>query len=276
MTVENMKEMLIGAAPMLLSYALRIVGVLVLLFVAAAVAGWLGKRTTAGMRARKLDKALSQFTGGLVRYMILVAAIIACLGVFGVETTSFAALLGAAALAVGLAFQGTLSNFSAGVMILVFRPFKVDDVIKVAGVVGQVMDIGLFVCALDTADNRRIYIPNSQITGAVIENMSFHELRRVDLDVGVKYGVDLKKVRELLDGVSKGVPGRHKKQGHQIVMTGLGDTSVGWQVRIWCAGADYWAVREAAIEGIRHALDEAGIEAPIPQMAVHLDGALSK
>ena len=276
MNAEYLKELLKGAAPMLLSYALRIVGVLFLLWVAAKVAGWLGKRTTAAMRGRKLDKALSQFAGSIVRYLILVSAIIACLGVFGVETTSFAAILGAAGLAVGLAFQGTLSNFAAGVMILVFRPFKVDDVIKVAGITGQVIDIGLFVTSFDTPDNRRIFIPNSQIAGTTIENMSHHELRRVDLDVGVDYGADLKKVREVLDEVAKGVKGRHEEQGHQIVMTGLGDSSVGWQVRIWCAGADYWAVREAGLEGIKAALDEAGIGIPFPQMDVHLDGALSK
>ena len=180
--MEANEEMLATLVPLVTSYGLRIVGVLFALWASFRIAGWLQNRVTRGLRQRSFDETLSIFFGNLLRWLVLVAAVLACLGVFGIETTSFAAIIGAASLAVGLAFQGTLSNFAAGVMLLVFRPFKVGDYIVAGGKEGKVAEIGLFVTALDTVDNRRIFLPNTAIGSGAIENNTAHPVRRIDID----------------------------------------------------------------------------------------------
>ena len=168
-------------------YAVKVGGVLIALFIAnliaGAVAGTIDKRLTKA----KFDATLTRFFAKFVRWAILIMAVLACLGVFGIETTSFAAVIGAAGLAVGLAFQGTLGNFAAGIMLLVFRPFKVGDAISAAGVVGSVQAIDLFATTLDTADNRRLIVPNGALFGATIDNINHHPVRRCDVSVGAAY-----------------------------------------------------------------------------------------
>ncbi len=260
-------------APLAVSYGLRILGVLVLLWVASRIAAWFGRFLASRLENRGVEATLATFLGNLVKYLVLAAAVLSCLGVFGVETTSFAALIGAAGFAVGLAFQGTLSNFSAGVMLIVFRPFKVGDVINAAGQVGKVTDLGLFVTEIDTPDNRRIIVPNKEVASGVIENVSFHPTRRVDIDVGTGYSADLEKTREVLETVAKSLPGRLAEPEPQIVLTGLGDSTVDWQMRVWSQTGDYAVVREAGLVAVKKALDEAGIDIPYPQMVVHKNAA---
>jgi small conductance mechanosensitive channel len=156
---------------------------------------------------------------------------------------------------------------------LVLRPFKEGDVVTVAGSTGKVVEVGLFATLLDTPDNRRLILPNNKVFGATIENVTFHDRRRVSLTVGVDYDADMEKTREVLQAAAEGVEGG---SDIAIVLGELGASSVDWHVRIWCDTGDYWGVLEAATGAVKAALDGAGIGIPYPQMDVHLDGAVDK
>ncbi len=256
--------------PTLIDYGVKIIGVLIGLWVAFRVAAWLETLVVKNLKKRKFDEALTLFFGSLSRWGLILLSVIALLGIFGVETTSFAAVIGAAGLAIGLAFQGTLSNFSAGVMLLTFRPFSIGDYIKSGGQEGVVAEIGLFVTALDTLDNQRVILPNSAVISGNIVNVTHHDARRVDINVGVAYDADLKQVREVLDKAAGSLEGRIE-QGHQIFLASMGASSVDFQVRIWCKTSDYWDVWDRGTQAVKEALDQAGISIPFPQMDVHLD-----
>jgi len=260
--------------PTIIEYAIKVVGVLVFIIVAWIVAGMAGNAVRRAGAKRNFDKAITRFLGQLAKWGILAAAVVAALGVFGIETTSFAAILAGASLAIGLAFQGSLSNFAAGIMLLTFRPFTVDHVISTGGVVGKVIEIGLFTVTLDTPDNRRIIVPNSTVFGATIENITFHETRRVDVGVGTDYGADLRQTRQVLEKVAAAVEGGLSDPAPQVFLKELGGSSIDWAVRVWSATGDYWAVYERLTNDIKVALDEADIGIPFPQMDVHLDGKL--
>lgn len=271
--MENIEALLSELAPQLLSYGVRIVGVLIALWIAFRIAAWADRKLTRSLKSREIDPALCDFLGNLVRWMLIVSAVLSCLSIFGIETTSFAAVLGAAGLAIGLAFQGTLSNFSSGVMIVTFRPFTIGDFVSVGGHTGSVAQIGLFTTALDTLDHRRIIVPNSTVMGGAIENFTFNDKRRVDIDVGTAYDADLDKVRKVLEDAAASVPGRHAEEGHQVILLQMGDSSIAWQVRVWCKTEDYWDVWDASTRAVKQGLDKAGISIPFPQMDVHLPKA---
>lgn len=254
---------------LIISWGIKIVGVAFAIWLGMKIAGWLGKQAEKALKRGGVDETLSRFGGTAARTVVIVLVIISCVGVFGIDTTSFAAVIGAAGLAIGLAFQGTLSNVAAGVMLLLMRPFKVGDAIKVAGELGVVAQIGIFTTELDTLDNRRIIFPNSAVFGATIENISANDTRRVDIDVGCDYGETIARCREVLEAAAKAVPGAINEP--QVIVLSLGGSSVDWQVRVWCNAADYWTVYEATIESVKTHLDDAGIGIPFPQMDVHLD-----
>jgi small conductance mechanosensitive channel len=260
---------------LIVDYGTRIIGVLVLLLIAWIIAGWLSRLVNRTMAKAQVDETLTRFVGHLVRWLVILLAVLACLGVFGVQTTSFAAVIGAAGLAVGLAFQGTLSNFAAGVMLLVFRPFSVGDVVNAAGVLGKVHAIELFTVAIDTFDNRRIILPNSSVFGSTIENVSHHPIRRADVDVGTEYAADIDQTREVLMAAAKSVEGGLEDPAPDVFLAGLGASSVDWSVRVWCNSGDFGAVKQATIRAVKKALDDAGIGIPFPQMDVHLDSPAS-
>lgn len=261
-------------APLVASYGLRIIGVLIAIWVSLKIASWLQHRVTSGLRARKFDETLSIFFGNVLRWLIVVGAVLACLGVFGIETTSFAAVIGAAGLAVGLAFQGTLSNFAAGVMLLVFRPFKVGDYVVAGGKEGTVAEIGLFVTALDTLDNRRIYIGNTAVGAGTIENYTTHSLRRVDIDVNIAGGEDIDASRAALEAAGRQVPGRDEKAGSEVFLKGFGGGMVQWQVRVWGPPAQYWDIWQGTVRAVGYELAKASIKMPTPAMNVSLSGAV--
>lgn len=256
---------------LLVRYLPPIVGVLLFLIVAYVLSAWAGRLVRKACGRAKVEATLAKFIGSVARWALMVLALIACLGVFGVETTSFAAVIGATALAIGLAFQGSLSNVAAGVMLLTFRPFKVDDVILVGGTLGKVENISLFNTELDTFDNRRIIVPNGSIFGSTVENLTHHATRRADVAVGVEYGADLDRTREVLLAAATGLPGRLDDPEPQVMLLDLGDSSVNWSVRVWAKTEDYWTVREALTRAVKVALDEASLGIPFPQMDVHLD-----
>jgi small conductance mechanosensitive channel len=256
---------------LLVTYGSRAVGVLILLFVAWVVAGAVGRMVARGVGRAKVDETLTKFLAKFAKWLILLLAVLGCLGVFDVQTTSFAAVIGAAGLAIGLAFQGTLSNFSAGTMLPIFRPFKVGDVINVGGQLGKVDEIELFTTTLDTPDNRRIILPNSSIFGSTIENLTHHPIRRVDVAVGVSYSADIDETREVLTKAARSVSGGLADPEPAVVLLELGGSSVDWTVRVWANTPEFWDVKQATTGAVKRALDEAGIEIPFPQMDVHLD-----
>lgn len=257
-------------------YALRVIGALLLLFVGWTVAGWMRRAVEKRLTKIEFDLTLTRFFSVIARYAVIALTIISCLRLFGVDTTSFAAVIAAGGLAIGLALQGSLSNFASGVMLLSFRPFKVGDVVEVAGKTGKVVGIELFTTKLDSPDNRRFIIPNSTIFNDVIENKSFHTTRRVDVNVGTDYGASLDETQALLERVAKAIPERLEDQDVEAALLELGGSSIDWQVRVWVKAEDWWSVKKKLTRDLKVALDEAGIGIPFPQMDVHLDGKLDE
>lgn len=253
------------------TYVLPAVGFLLVLLVAYIVGKWLGRIARGAAMKSKIDETLAKFFGKLVFYIVMVAAVISGLGYLGVSVAPFAAIIAAAGFAIGLAFQGTLGNFSAGVMLLVFRPFKVGDVINAAGVTAKVNEIELFTTTLDSPDNRRFIVPNGALFGSTIENISHHPTRRVDVTVGTEYSADLDKAREVLLDAAKSVEGVLADPEPAIVLVELGGSSINWAVRVWANSADFFAVKDALTRMVKIKLDEADIGIPFPQMDVHLD-----
>jgi len=270
--VDSAGSALIGLAT---TYLPKVLGVIVLIFLAWLVAGWARSAISKSLDRANFDRTLTRFAASAAQWVIMALSLLAALGVFGVETTSFAALIGGAGLAVGLAFQGSLSNFAAGVMLLVFRPFKSGDVVSVAGITGKVMDIELFTTTFDTPDNRRVIVPNGQIFGSTIEVITHHETRRVDVAVGTDYGADLDESSKVMVEAAKAVPGVKSEPEPVAFLAGLGGSSIDWQVRVWADTADYWAVYQDVTRAVKNALDEAGIGIPFPQVDVHFDGPVA-
>jgi small conductance mechanosensitive channel len=268
-------QKVIDQLPALLTHwGVRVVGVFVLLFVAWIVSGWARRTVVKVVEKKGIDKSVGLFFGSLLRWGILLAAGIACLGVFGFETTSFAAVLGAAGLAVGLAFQGTLSNFASGVMLLVFRPFKIGDVVKVAGQIGVVKEIDLFTTEMTTFDNRRIIVPNTKIFGDIIENITYYDIRRVDVSVGTAYSAGIEPTRTVLESALRKVPKVVDEPAErQVFLSELQDSSVSWTLRMWAKGEDYWNVHQDALRIVKADLEQAGISIPFPQVEVHMASA---
>jgi small conductance mechanosensitive channel len=217
-----------------------------------------------GEKYEKLDNTLFGFLGSLAKYIIIAFVVIAVLNRFGVQTASIIALLGAAGLAIGLALQGTLSNVSAGVMLLVFRPYKVGDFIDAADRFGNVQEIDLFTTILQTFDNQQIIIPNSQIWGSQIVNHSHHSLRGVDMHYGVAYKEDTDVVRKIIDSVLERHPHILKDPAPFVEVETLNDSSVDFLVRPFCMGEHYFDVLYSVPEQIKKALDAEGIEIPFP------------
>ena len=222
------------------------------------------------MARQQVDITLQTFVGNLVRVALMVVVIIAAIGAIGIQTTSFIAIFGAAGLAVGLALQGSLSNFAAGVLIVLFRPYKVGDYVEAAGIAGSVEQVQILTTVLKTPDNKQIIVPNSQIMDSIITNYSANDTRRVDLTVGVSYEDDLDKVtatlRELVDADDRIL----KDPECQIAVLELADSSVNFVVRPWARTSDYWGVYFDLTEKIKKRFDNEGISFPFPQQDVHL------
>jgi small conductance mechanosensitive channel len=252
-------------------YGLPLLFALVILVAAYLLAGIANRAVRRSMGRAKVDETLARFFGKMARYTVLILGLIVALGKIGVEVTAFAAILASAGFAVGMALSGTLGHFASGVMLLIFRPFKIGDVVSAGGITGKVYEISLFTTAMDTPDNRRIIVPNGAIYGATIENISHHDTRRVDVGVGVDYSADIDKTREVLGAAAQSIEGILSDPAHAVVLGDLGDSSVNWTVRVWCNAADYWGIKEAATRAVKQHLDDAGIGIPFPQMDVHMD-----
>jgi small conductance mechanosensitive channel len=251
-------------------YGVPFIGALVVLIVGWIVAKWVARATRKGLTKARVDETLVNFFGNLAKWAVLVFALLACFKLVGVELVAFVGVIAASAFAIGLAFQGSLSNFAAGVMLLVFRPFKVGDVVSVAGHTGKVDEIELFTTTMDTPDNRRLILPNGSIFGSAIENITHHSIRRVDVAVGTDYSADLDQTREILMKAAVAIPDQVPEKEPAVVLGELGASSVDWSVRVWVETSNYWPTKDALTRSVKHALDEANIGIPFPQMDVHM------
>lgn len=256
---------------LLIQYGVNIISALLILFIGNIIVKAVANSVSKVLEKKKMDKAVVEFVNGLVRYLLFVIVLIAALGRVGVQTASVVAVIGAAGLAVGLALQGSLSNFAAGVLIVAFRPFKSGDYVEMGGVAGSVEAIQIFQTVLKTPDNKMVVVPNSSVIGGAITNYSRHATRRVDLVIGVSYSADLKQTKQVIRDVLEKDERILKDPAIQIGVLALADSSVNFVVRPWCKTADYWDVYFDSTQAIKEALDEAGIEIPFPQMDVHLN-----
>ena len=251
-------------------WGLKVVGAVAVLVIGRIVAGMLRGAVKRGMQRAGIDQTLVPFLSGLVYYAALAVVVIAVLNLFGVETTSLVAILGAAGLAIGLALQGTLSNFASGVMLLVFRPFKVDDVVEIAGTVGKVVKVEVFNSILKTGDNIRVVIPNSQIYGAVIKNYNGYDTRRVDMVMGVSYDDDLQVAADTRTSILQADPRVLKDPAPVVKLHELGESSVNFVCRPWAKTEDYWKVYWEVTDSVKKAFDQQGISIPFPQRDIHV------
>jgi len=252
-------------------YLLSGLAFVLILVIGRYLANWIRNLIRGGLDTPGVDRTLTKFAGNFAYYGIFLLAIFAALETLGVETASFVAVLAAASFAVGLALQGTLANFAAGIMLLVFRPFSVGDYVEIADETGFVKEIQLFFTRLQTRENRLVIVPNGDIFGSTIENIFAHDEIRVDCDVGTDYPADIDETREVLLDAARSVDDRLEEKGEQAALVELGGSSINWQVRVWARPEDYFRLKQELTREVKYHLDEAGIGIPFPQMDVHLD-----
>ncbi len=267
---DQVQQLLDTTTTMVSTWGLQVIGAIAVLIIGRWVAGVLKRGTARGLERAGTDATLVPFLSSTVYYLVLAVVLIAVLGLFGIETTSLVAVLATAGLAVGLALQGTLSNFSSGVMLLLFRPFRAGDFVDVAGVKGSVVEIGIFTTVLKTPDNVKIIVPNSSIYGSTITNYAAYETRRNDLVIGVSYGDDLARaeaaIRRVIDA-----DGRVLKDPQPVIAVAeLAESSVNFVVRPWCNASDYWALRFDLTRQIKAELEKSGCSIPFPQRDLHI------
>ncbi|WP_413702243.1 mechanosensitive ion channel domain-containing protein [Psychromonas sp. KJ10-10] len=256
---------------LIIEYVLNIVSAIAIILIGMLFARLIYKGLHSMLSKRDLDSTIVDFVSYMVKYVVVAFVLIATLSRIGVQTTSFVALIGAAGLAIGLALQGSLSNFASGVLIIVLRPFKAGEYIEAAEVAGSVESVQIFATTLVTFDNKFVVVPNSAILGGNIINYSRKPTRRIDLVIGVSYNANLQQTKAVFEKVLKNNAGVLDTPSTQVAVAELGDSSVNFVVRSWAKSADYWDVRFQLIEEIKDALDAEGIEIPFPQMDVHMD-----
>lgn len=225
------------------------------------------------MAKSKVDESLRDFLGSIINASLMVVVIIASIDRLGVDTTSVLAVFAAAGLAVGLAMKDSLSNFAAGVMLVLFKPFKIGDVVNVAGQTGVIETIGIFCTVMRTGDNQEITIPNGQIYGNVITNITARDTRRIDLVIGIGYGDNIGKAKSLLNEIINNDPAILKDPSPTILVLNLGESSIDLAVRPWVKASDYWAVRSDLLQAIKESFDANGISIPFPQRDLHIINA---
>lgn len=256
---------------LLYSYLINIV-IALLIFV---IGKWVAKLLTGGLKKilthKNVDDTVSSFICSLSYGLLVLIAFIAAISHLGFNTTSLVAIVGAAGLAIGLALQGSLSNFASGILLITFKPFKAGDFVEVAGKSGIVEEVHVFSTKLRTPDNKTVIVPNGAITGSSITNFSTKDTRRIDLVIGVSYDADLAKTKEVLTQVVANETRILKEPAVTIGVLELADSSVNFAVRPWVKTSEYWPVYFDLLQTIKEELDNAGIEIPFPQMSVHIN-----
>ena len=261
-----------GLVPDLLNFALQVVIALVVYVIGGKIIKLILKMLSRGMERRGTDEGVKQFLLPLVKYSLYVILIFIIMGLFGIATTSAVAVLGSAGVAVGLALQGSLSNFAGGVLILLLKPFRVGDYIveHSGGKEGPVTEISIFYTKLLSADNKMILVPNGTLANCTVTNVSGMEKRRVDVEVGIAYEADIRTAKEVLKKVAAEDEARLKEEEPVVFVDSLGDSSVNMGVRILVAAENYWSTKWRLTENVKYALDEAGISIPYPQLDVQI------
>lgn len=261
-----------GLKGLLAVYGMSVLGALLTLAVGFVLAGWLARLTDRAMRrSDRIDAVFQPLPGKIVRIAVMIFTVIAVLNRFGVETTSLVAALGAAGLAIGLALQGTLSNVAAGVMILVFRPFKIGDAIKLDNDVYIIDALGFFVCRAHLPDGPAAFLPNSKIWGQTIINLSVtdKDIRRIDATYGIGYGDDINAALRILRDIAAREPRVLNDPAPLIKVEALGDSSVNILFRVWTARGDWWDTKLDLVQRCKESLEAGGISIPFPQRDVH-------
>ncbi|MEO9493823.1 MAG: small-conductance mechanosensitive channel MscS [Vibrio splendidus] len=269
--LSHAEQWLTNNSDLFIQYGVNIISALIILFIGNLIVKAVANSVSKVLQKKKMDRAVVEFVHGLVRYLLFVIVLIAALGRLGVQTASVVAVIGAAGLAVGLALQGSLSNFAAGVLIVAFRPFKSGDYVEIGGVAGSVDSIQIFQTVLTTPDNKMVVVPNGSVIGSPITNYSRHDTRRIDLMIGVSYNADLQKTKALLTKICESDERVLKDPGVQVGVHTLADSSVNFVVRPWVSTAEYWNVYFDLMQAIKEGLDNEGIEIPFPQMDVHMN-----
>ena len=265
---DNMQQMI---DTYLIPWGINIVMALLIFFIGKWICGLLVKVFGRVMAKSKYDAMLVEFIQSILGAVLLLFVIVASLDRLGVDTTSLVAVFGAAGLAIGLSLQGSLQNFAAGVMLLMFRPFKAGDYVEAGGTAGVVNGIGIFTTTILTPDNKQIIVPNGNVYSDNITNYSAMATRRVDLVFGIGYDDDLLKAKQILEEVVKANERVLAEPAPQVAVSELADSSVNFVVRPWVNSADYWTVMFGLTEEVKLRFDKEGISIPYPQMDIHLD-----
>lgn len=274
LTVLDVSSKLEGAIKVLVEHGaelgLTIIKASIVFLVGRLVINLLNKLVKKILSKRDIDMSVKTFVGSLVNVSLTILLIISVVGALGVQTTSFAALLASAGVAVGMALSGNLSNFAGGLIVLLFKPYKVGDLIEAQGVSGVVKEVQMFHTVLTTADNKTIYVPNGSLSSGVVTNFSAQATRRVDWTFGVEYGSDYEQVKQVIESVlAKDPRVLSAPAAPFIALTALADSSVNIVVRAWVNSADYWGVYFDVNKNIYATFNEAGIGFPFPQLTVH-------
>ena len=251
-------------------FGINLITAISIFYVGRLIVSLLIRGLTRVMQAQEVDKTLESFVCNLARMVLLIFVIVAAVGALGIQTTSFIAVLGAAGLAIGLALQGSLSNFASGVLIVLFRPYKTGDWVEAAGIGGTIVEVQILTTEFKTGDNKRIIVPNGQVMNSIITNYSSHDQRRIDMVVGVSYDDDLDKVRATLEDLIASDNRILDDPACKIAVAELADSSVNFVVRPWVKSDDYWNVKFELTEAIKKRFDKDGISFPYPQQDVHL------
>ena len=272
-TWDNILEMLRTTG---IEFGINVITAIAIFYVGRIVVSLLMRGLRKVMQAQEIDKTLESFVCNLASMVLLTFVIIASVSALGIQTTSFIAVIGAAGLAVGLALQGSLSNFASGVLIVMFRPYKVGDWVEAAGVAGTIVEVQILTTVFKTGDNKSIIVPNGQVMNSVITNYSANDQRRVDMVVGVSYDDDLDKVRATLEDLIAADDRILDDPACTIAVAELADSSVNFVVRPWVKSGDYWGVKFDLTEAIKKRFDKEDIAFPFPQQDVHLYSATTE
>ena len=267
---KNLDSVLQQAPDMLLTYGVKIVLAIVIYIIGKWLVKIVSNMLEKTMNARGVDPTIGKFTKNITYYVLLVVVIISALGQLGIQTASFVAIVGAAGLAIGFALQGSLANFASGVLLILFRPFKVGDFIEAGGATGVVNEISIFSTIIKTGDNKTIIVSNSAIMGGNIINYSTENERRVDITVGVSYDADLASVKSELQAIADEESRIIRDKGITIAVAEFADSSVNFVFRVWVKTEEYWPVFFDLNEKIKIRFDEKSIGIPYPQMDVHV------
>lgn len=268
--MENWNESLEKIFDLVVEYGINL-GLALLVLVIGLYAIKIVLKGFKKMLAKKdVDPSLRPFLTSIVGALLKVMLVISVASMVGIQMTSFVAILGAAGLAIGLALQGSLSNFAGGVLILLLKPFKVGDFIEANGFSGSVREIQIFYTYITTGQNQEVVIPNASLSNNAVKNYSFHNTRRLDMTFGIGYTDDIDKARTILNGLITGDQRILKDPGHSIFIEALADSSVNFHVRAWSSNSDFWDINNGFNEKVKKAFDEAGINIPFPQMDVHV------